>query len=177
MVVVLLALLAAPAGAQAAQGAASAASAPGAQGTESAADPGSAPGVQSTHPPQDPTSYLGMDLARAVATLGLPRDIFAWRGADAASDNVVFYYPDSLYLFWFRDRVWQVRYDRRFSGPVLGLTLGMSRDEVIQASARSYIASGNSLYYDIDGAGFPVRVRLVFDAGRLTDMYVYRSDY
>jgi hypothetical protein len=47
------------------------------------------------------------------------------------------------------------------------------------------------LYFDLDpdgspsdpppeassARGFPVRVRLVFDAGVLTDMYIYRSDF
>ncbi len=126
---------------------------------------------------EDPTRFIGMDLGTAVGALGLPRDMFTWRGTDETRDNVVFYYPDSLYLFWFRDRVWQVRFDRRYTAPVLGLTLGMSRDQVMQSYARKLLANGDSLYFDLDPAGFPARVRLVFAAGILSDMYVYRSDY
>ncbi len=125
----------------------------------------------------DPTSWLGMDLPRAVAALGLPRDLFSWRGPDAESDNVVFYYPNSVYLFWFRNRVWQVRFDRRFAAPVLGFTLGMSRFAALGSPGRLFISNGDSLLFDVGGAGFPVRVRLVFDADQLTDIYVYRSDW
>jgi hypothetical protein len=139
----------------------------------------------------DPTHFLGMDLGAAVTALGLPRDMFTWRGTDQGRDNVVFYYADALYLFWFRDRVWQVRFDRRYTGPVFGLTIGMSRDQIIQSYPRKLLVSGDSLYFDLDpdgfpsdpplatnsARGFPVRVRLVFDAGVLSDMYVYRSDF
>ena len=139
----------------------------------------------------DPTRYLGMDIGSAVTALGLPRDMFTWRGTDQGRDNVVFYYPDALYLFWFRDRVWQVRFDRRSTTPVFGLTIGMSRDRIIQTYPRKLLVSGDSLYFDLDpdgfpsgpppatgsARGFPVRVRLVFDAGMLSDMYIYRSDF
>src|SRR5208283_2621343 len=74
----------------------------------------------------DPTRLIGLDISAAVAALGLPQQMFTWRGAEEREDNVVFYYPDSLYLFWFKDKVWQVRCDRRFASTVFGLTLGAS---------------------------------------------------
>lgn len=172
--VLLLGLLAVPGGADAAAGAATASAAGGAGETASAAGTAVV----------DPTQLLGMDLGAAVTALGLPRDMFTWRGTDQGRDNVVFYYPDSLYLFWFRDRVWQVRFDRRYTASVFGLTIGMSRDRIIQSYPRKLLVSGDSLYFDLDpdgdppsARGFPVRVRLVFDAGALSDMYVYRSDF
>lgn len=125
----------------------------------------------------DPARFLGMDVTAAVAALGLPHDLFTFRGSDEKRDNVVFYYPDSLYLFWFRNRVWQVRFDRRYTAPVLGISLGMSRDEIERSYARKLVPSGDSLYFDLDPESYPVRVRLVFDAGILVDLYIYRSDY
>ncbi len=118
-----------------------------------------------------------MEIGEAVKALGLPHDMFTWRGEDASRDNVVFFYPDAVYLFWFRDRVWQVRFDRRYGSPVLGLTLGMSREQVLSIRAGRVFGSGDSLYFDLDSPDFPVRVRLVFEVGFLTDVYVYRSDY
>jgi hypothetical protein len=133
----------------------------------------------------DPIALIGLDLPGAVGALGLPQKMFAYRGVEEGQDNVVFYYPDYRYLFWYKDRVWQVRCDRRFTGQVLGLSLGMSRDEVEKISAtypapssqRQLVENGDSLYFDLDGEKYPLRVRLVFAANLLTDLYVYRSDF
>ena len=125
----------------------------------------------------DPTRLIGLDLPAAVSALGLPQGMFSYRAAEDKLDNVVFYYPDYLYLFWYRNKVWQVRCDRRFAGPVLGLTLGMSREQVEGASPRQLTPNGDSLYFDLDSESYPLRVRLVFTAGVLSDLYVYRSDF
>jgi hypothetical protein len=125
----------------------------------------------------DPTRYIGMDLSTAVTALGLPQQMFTWRGSDEKRDNVVFFYQNSLYLFWFRDRVWQVRFDRRYAGTLFGLTFGMTRDVVTAASPRALLTSGDSLFFDIDNPSYPMRVRLAFTDGFLSDMYVYRSDF
>jgi hypothetical protein len=125
----------------------------------------------------DPTHLIGLDISAAVAALGLPQQMFTWRGAEEREDNVVFYYPDFLYLFWFKDRVWQVRCDRRFASTVFGYTLGASREEVERASLRTLTPNGDSLYFDLSDGSFPLRVRLVFTASVLSDLYVYRSDF
>ena len=125
----------------------------------------------------DPTRFIGMDLRSAVDSLGLPRDMFTFRGEEETQDNVVFYYSDSLYLFWYRNRVWQVRCDHRFSGSVLGLSLGMSREEVERAFPATLTAVGDSLYFDLQGRSPPMRVRMVFTLKLLSDLYVYRSDF
>jgi len=125
----------------------------------------------------DPTRLIGLDIPGAVAAVGLPQQMFAWRGAEEREDNVVFYYPDFFYLFWFKDRVWQVRCDRRFTSTVFGLTLGSSREQVERASPRTLTPSGDSLYFDMNDGSFPLRVRLVFTASVLSDLYVYRSDF
>jgi hypothetical protein len=125
----------------------------------------------------DPTRLIGLDLKSAVDTLGLPQDMFSFRGEVDTSDNVVFYYRNYIYLFWYKDRVWQVRCDRRFSSPVFGFTLGMTREQVQQASGRQLMPLGDSLYFDVEDASYPLRVRLVFAQNVLADLYVYRSDF
>lgn len=125
----------------------------------------------------DPLPLIGMDPSSALQAFGPPREIFPFRGVEKGEDNVVFFYDDYLYIFWFRSRVWQVRFDRRFDGEVLGLSLGMRREQVERASTRALISAGDSLYFDVAGARYPVRVRLMFDSDALSDIYVYRSDY
>jgi hypothetical protein len=124
------------------------------------------------------TQVIGMGLKSVIGTFGLPQNMFTFRGSEEARDDVVFYYPDHMYLFWFKDRVWQVRFDRRATVVFHGVSLGMTRQEVEAAVAeRPLVAAGDSLYFDLDAEIFPVRVRLAFAGTTVSDIYVYRSDY
>lgn len=125
----------------------------------------------------DPTRFIGLDIPSAVAALGLPLEMFTYRGTEEQRDNVVFYYADYLYLFWYRNKVWQVRCDRRFTAGVFGLTLGESREQVERTFLRPLASNGESLYFDLSDGDLPLRVRLVFTASVLSDLYVYRSDF
>ena len=125
----------------------------------------------------DPMKIIGMDLKTATDSLGLPQSMFSFRGSAADRDDVVFYYNNHVYLFWFHDRVWQVRYDLRFTGSVFGLILGTPRDQVQTGFTHPLLPLDDSLYFDVDTAGYPVRVRLVFTGGYLSDVYVFRSDF
>jgi len=125
----------------------------------------------------DPAQYIGLDVKSALDALGAPQSVFSYRGQDDAQDNVVFFYPDFLYLFWYKDRVWQVRCDRRFARPLFGLAMGMPRDVAQRTASHQLIAKGDSLYFDLDDAKYPVRVRLVFTNDALSDIYIYRSDF
>ena len=126
----------------------------------------------------DATRVIGMELRSAITAFGLPQSMFPFRGTEEARDDVVFYYPDHMYLFWYKDRVWQVRYDRRSTDGFRGLAPGMTRQEAAAAvSERPLVTSGDSLYFDLEAEAFPVRVRLVFAGSSLSDIYVYRSDF
>jgi hypothetical protein len=125
----------------------------------------------------DPTGLLGLDLKSAFQRFGPPLEVFPFRAAEEWQDNVVFFYPDRTYLFWYKGRVWQVRCDKLSTKTIFGLTLGMSRDEVMQKVKLPLIEQGDSLFFDIESGKFPFRVRLVFIGGDLTDVYVYRSDF
>jgi hypothetical protein len=125
----------------------------------------------------DPTRFIGLDVKSALDALGAPQAMFSYRGQDEAQDNVVFFYPDFLYLFWYKDRVWQVRCDRRFARPLFGLAMGMPRDVVQRMASRQLVAKGDSLYFDLRDTKYPMRVRLVFADDALSDIYVSRSDF
>lgn len=127
--------------------------------------------------PDDPTGLIGMDPSQAYAALGAPREIFAWRGEDPAEDDIVFFYSDFRYVFWFRSRVWQVRFDQRYAGTVLGFSLGMGRGEVLARGEGRLQESDGSLYLALDTGPYPVRVRLAMVDDRLADIYVYRGDW
>jgi len=163
VIVVLLFVLALPVFAD------SAVAAPGAVATSGAAVPAVAG--------HDPLDFLGMDMKAVSDSLGVPQDMFSFRGSDDSRDSVVFYYPDHVYLFWYKDRVWQVRYDKRYTDPVRGFTLGMTMAQAQAAATQTLVPNGDSLYFDINERAWPVRVRLLFTGDILTDVYVYRSDF
>ena len=125
------------------------------------------------------TARLGWTPEDALDELAAPESLFPYRGELEEEDNVVFYYPDHSYLFWFRDRVWQLRLDRRWSGDIDGVSMGMTLDEVIAAWERPPINSRDEApTWTLPDRGYPVRIRLYFGAdGRLNDLYIYRSDW
>ena len=127
--------------------------------------------------PDDPVDLIGMDPPQVFAALGAPGEIFAWRGAEPAEDDVVFFYPDYRYVFWFQSRVWQVRFDNRYAGTVLGFSIGMKRADAEAVGQGRLQESGGSLFLSLDSGRFPVRVRLAMLDDRVDDIYVYRSDW
>ena len=127
--------------------------------------------------PVSPAELIGMDPAAAFEVLGAPAGIFTQRGAVQNEDDVVFFYPDFRYVFWFGNRIWQVSYDRRYAGAVLGFSIGMGRAEAEAAAPGRLRESEGSLYLSVDTGRFPLRVRLAMADGRITDIYVYRSDW
>lgn len=122
-------------------------------------------------------SLLGMTLKQASEAFGPPAQVFPVRGHKAWEDDVVFYYHDHSYLFWFRDRVWQVRVDRRFAGKAIGVKMGESRSTVTTVLGKPFHVGQHSEIFILPDRGFPVRARLFFTDDKLSDIYVYRGDF
>ena len=125
----------------------------------------------------DPVRYLGMNLEDALEEPGPPESIYPFRGDTPKQDTVVFYYPEHVYLYWFDDRVWQVRFDHRFEGPVMGIRFGYGRSEVKGLLGRPAYSDEESLVFELDGTPFPVRVRIFFLEDGVHDIYIYRGDF
>ena len=80
--------------------------------------------------------------------------MFSFRGQDETQDNVVFFYPDYLYLFWYRNRVWQVRCDRRFATTVFGVAMGMPREVIERTSSASSRPREIRCFFDLEDAKY-----------------------
>lgn len=127
----------------------------------------------------DPADLLGMTLAELWAR-SAPAEVYPLRGEDSSLDDVVFFYADYRYLYLYNNRVWQVRWDRRSTAPVRGLTPGMTPGQVRDAWGEARQEVQNSWYYLLEDRGWPLEARLIFSAepeGRLTDIYLYRGDF
>ena len=125
-----------------------------------------------------PVSFLGMQLLDAYKTLGVPDTVFSMRGEEAWQDDVVFFYREPrVYLFWFRDRVWQLRFDEKSQSIPLGLYMGMSERELPAALGKPVAEEAGSRIFSIPSPSYPIRVRLFFTNGALSDLYIYRGDF
>lgn len=165
-----------------AQNASNAAEGTGTPTSSSAREASSPAAPASTHKETLPGSHppgalLGLTLDQATSDFGAPAEVFPVRGKEAWQDDVVFYYSDHSYLFWFRNRVWQVRVDRRFKGTILGLQMGDSRQQVEKVLGTPFHVGQNSEIFILPDRGFPVRARLFFTDDKMSDLYVYRGDF
>ncbi len=125
----------------------------------------------------DMVALLGLALDQVLDRYGAPKEVFPLRGMEAWQDDVVFYYPSNLYFFFFGNRVWQVRIDKRYSGKALGFSPGTPKQEVIARLGTPFYQDQDSLIYLLPDRGYPVRSRFFFENEILSDIYVYRGDF
>ncbi len=127
--------------------------------------------------PDDPAPLLGLGLSEAFSRLGPPASVSAFRGAEAWQDDVVFVFPPGYSLFWFGDRLWQIRFGPTYAGSLYGLFLGDSIDKVYSLLGAPFYEVEGSLVYRLPYRGYPVRLRLTIEGGRIVDAYLYRADF
>ncbi|MBN2551821.1 MAG: hypothetical protein JXB06_03580 [Spirochaetales bacterium] len=124
----------------------------------------------------DISSLIGLNLEEAFERLGAPAQVYVLRGTEPEQDDVVFYYSSHLYLFWYGNRVWQVRTDRRYPGQVFSLYMGDPREQVIETLGRPILELEDCLVFHVEDRGYPVQARLYFEDGALSDLYCFRGD-
>lgn len=140
--------------------------------------PGAAPALPSCPIlPDDPAPLLGLSLAESYLRLGAPASVAAFRGAEAWQDDVVFSFGSGYSLFWFGDRLWQIRFTPGYGGSVYGLFLGDGKDKVYSLLGAPFYEAEGSLVYRLPYRGYPVRLRVVVAEGRVADLYLYRADF
>jgi len=129
-------------------------------------------------------NLLGLAPAEVFAKLGAPESIYPLRGKAHWQDDVIFYYDSNIYLFFFDNRVWQIRCDHRSKQTILGITPGMKKAKVRGLLGKPYHSEDiEDIYLNPAGItriekGFPVRLRLIYDKdNNLFDIYLYRGDY
>lgn len=129
-------------------------------------------------------TLIGMLPTEVIVTLGSPESVYPLRGESAWQDDVIFYYPNHLYLFFYNNKVWQIRTDYRYTDSVLGISAWMKRSDTQAILGKSdYSDDGEDIYANPAGitrleTGYPLRMRLLFnDSDILQDIYLYRSDF
>ena len=131
-----------------------------------------------------PDELLGLSPEKESERLGIPEEFFTRRGEREWQDDAVVYFKNHIYLFWFKNRVWQFRADIRFGGSVLDVKPGMDRKDVGRILGKPFKREeGSEIYLNPKNitryeTGFPVRMKVFYDADeRVSDIYVYRGDF
>jgi hypothetical protein len=107
---------------------------------------------------------------------GAPDALYSLRGESIGQDDVVFQYNDGFSLFFFRNRVWQVRAVPSYPLPGT-LQFFLPRERVKALYGEPFSEDKDSFMYLLPDRGFPVRLRLFFGDDGMDDIYLYRADF
>lgn len=122
----------------------------------------------------DPLSFLGMGLAELIGSLGPPEAVYALRGNEDWQDDVVFVYNEGDFYI-FRDRVWQVAVKS-----VYGLALGDTKAAalmILPAVGEGLQDRGDYALLALPGGSWQRMLRVNFSGGRVSAIFIYRSDF
>lgn len=125
----------------------------------------------------EPETLLGLTLEQGFKRFGPPQQVGVARGTEPWQDDVVFVYPGGVSLFWFKDRVWQVRLSPAFSGTVRGVRIGDTWETVQEVLGPPYFMEKDWVLYHFEMGTFPARLRIFFQEGVVEDLYLYRADF
>lgn len=120
--------------------------------------------------------YIGCDPKKAFAAFGCPVSLNVLRGAEPSLDDVVSVHEAGVYLFWFRDRVWQIGFGSYFTGTFEGVKIGMKEADLTAKLGKPLLRDEKMIVYEIFHREFPVSMRFVIEQGKVSEMYLYRSD-
>ena len=122
--------------------------------------------------PGDPLPFLGMGLAELLGRLGPPEAVYALRGKEDWQDDVVFVYTEGDFYI-FRDRVWQVAVKSLY-----GVALGDPKTAALLAlpAVGELQDRGDYALLTLPG-GWQRRLRVNFNGGRVSAIFIYRSDF
>lgn len=120
--------------------------------------------------------YIGSDPQKAFTAFGIPVSLNVLRGEEPSLDDVVSVHDAGVYLFWFRDRVWQIGFGSYFTGTFEGVKIGMKEADLTAKLGKPLLRDEKMIVYEIFHREFPVSMRFVIEQGKVSEMYLYRSD-
>ncbi|OHD12377.1 MAG: hypothetical protein A2Z96_02195 [Spirochaetes bacterium GWB1_48_6] len=124
----------------------------------------------------DVTQLLGLTPPQAMEILGIPTEIYPLKVTETQWQPIL-YYPKNIYLFLHQNRVWQLRLDNRYTEAFQGIKMGMGKLEIVELMGPPLGEEETFLIYNLKYKNFPRRLRLILSEGKLTDIFVYRSDF
>jgi hypothetical protein len=122
--------------------------------------------------PDNPAHLVGLTLDEVINRFGAPQGVYAVRGEEEWQDDVVFSYGDREFFFY-RDRVWQIGLKSAF-----GIKAGENRNVIPLIMGDTTLVEESCSLAPLEGWSWPINVRFNNDGqGRVTAIYIYRSDF
>ena len=119
----------------------------------------------------DVVSNIGLSLEDLFLRFGAPRTVHASRGDADWQDDVVFSYGERDFYIY-RDRVWQIGLKSGY-----GMKTGDAKAAALLALGDKAQDRGDYLLYPVTGGAWPMALRVNFNAGRISGIFVYRTDF
>ena len=129
------------------------------------------PLVPQAAPDGEPFTFVGMTLPELFMRFGPPQSVHAARGQEHWQDDVVFAYGEGDF-YVYRDRVWQVGLKSAY-----GMKVGDIKAVAILLFGENARDEGDYLIYSFPSGGWPVSLRVNFIDGKVSAIFLYRSDY
>ena len=116
-------------------------------------------------------SNIGLRLEDLFFRYGAPKTVHAARGDEDWQDDVVFVYNEGDFYIY-RDRVWQIGLKSGY-----GMKIGDAKAAAFLALADNAKDEGDYLLYPLAGGAWPMSLRVNFNAGKISGIFVYRTDF
>lgn len=91
---------------------------------------------------------------------------------ESSADRII-WYENGITLWFFNDRVIQIRLDSAIRGSALGIKIGSSLQDVKTICGSPWIEADDNLYYNLPWRSAPVRLRMIFKDSGLFEVYLY----
>jgi hypothetical protein len=112
-----------------------------------------------------------MRLDELINRFGAPRNVHAARGEEHWQDDVVFAYTDyDFYIY--RDRVWQVGVKS-----IYNMKIGDAKAVALLVLGDAAQDMGEYILYALPSGSWPLSLRVNYNAGRVSAIFIYRADY
>ena len=119
----------------------------------------------------EPFSFVGMSLNEVFRRFGPPQTVHAARGDETWQDDVVFAYNEwDFYIY--QNRVWQIAVKSLYE-----MKLGDSRGVALLVLGETAQEGSDYIIYSFPGGAWPLSIRVNFDMGRISSIFIYRTDY
>lgn len=125
----------------------------------------------------NPSKYLGFFIKQTLEKFGIPDSVYTVRGNEAWQDDVVFRYSPGYDFFWFKDRIWQIRFTSKYKSLVLGIKIGDTQEKAISLLGLPYVQTETYMIFRLPDQGYPIHLRIILVQGIIQDIYVYRADF
>jgi hypothetical protein len=120
---------------------------------------------------QEPYSFVGMTLAELLNRFGPPRAVYPSRGDEPWQDDVVFEYNEGDFYI-FKDRVWQAGVKAAYN-----IRVGDPKPAALLALGDEARDMGDYALYSLPQSGWPLTLRINFNTGTVSAIFIYRPDF